>query len=60
MWSTGAGYLDDGRSFSFNIGYGMSHPSSEGLNQLFKIDKKVVPLNPLEYFYDKENDLYII
>jgi len=55
FWASALGYLQDGRRFSFNSGYGISNKNVQSVEDAVKIDGKIVKLNPLEVIYDQRN-----
>ncbi len=55
-WVTSMGILEDGKRFSINFEEGIIHEElSESQIQAFKIDSKLVKLNPIVLKYDELN-----
>ena len=47
-WATGSGRLANGKAFSFNFQEGLFDEKSKSCEDYFKVDDKLVKLNPLQ------------
>jgi hypothetical protein len=54
-WGAASGRTTDDRKISINIGHGIPNKNSRSVEDAFKIEGRVVKLNPLEVTYDHRN-----